>query len=171
MEIDERDRKDYFSPSTGLFADYCSSIISRYGLNYPGIIQHREVADIYYDFHPDLSPDRKIFTVTTTPTEGSDSGKVFYARAVVLAIGPGLSKILPFQPVTEEEKSGCCHSTEIRQFPSPNVQRKIKQRRETNVVVVGGGLSSAQIADMAIRKGISKVYLLMRSEYKGKFLL
>lgn len=167
VEIDERDRKDYFSPSTGLFADYCSSIISRYGLDQPGIIQHSEVADIHYDFHPELSPNNKIFTITTVPAEGADSEEVFHARAVVLAIGPGRTKIFPFQPATEEEKNGCCHSTEIRQFPSPNVQRKIKQRRETNVVVVGGGLSSAQIADMAIRKGISKVYLLMRSEFKG----
>lgn len=173
VEIDERDRKDYFSPSTGLFADYCSSIINRYGLSKPGVIQHREVADIHYDFHPGLSPDRKIFTVTTTPTDGTSSGEreVFHARAVVMAIGPGRSKILPFQPTTPEEKSGCCHSTEIREFPSPNVQRKIRQRKETNVVVVGGGLSSAQIADMAIRKGVSRVWLLMRSEFKGEFFL
>lgn len=50
------------------------------------------------------------------------------------------------------------------------MQRKIRQRKETNVVVVGGGLSSAQIADMAIRKGITRVWLLMRSEFKGEFV-
>lgn len=43
----------------------------------------------------------------------------------------------------------------------------IQQRRETNVVVVGGGLSSAQIVDMAVRKGVTKVWFLMRSEFKG----
>lgn len=170
VEIDERDRKDYFSPSTGLFAGYCESIISRYGLHHPGTILNREVADIHYDTHPDFSPpssggrgeekDTKIFTVTTT------TGEIFYSRAVVLAIGPGRNKILPFQP-SEEERQGCCHSTEIGVFPSPNVQRKIQQRRETNVVVVGGGLSSAQIVDMAIRKGVSRVWFLMRSDFKG----
>lgn len=56
-------------------------------------------------------------------------------------------------------------------FPSLNVQRKIQQRRETNVVVVGGGLSSAQIVDMAIRKGVSRVWFLMRSDFKGMSLL
>lgn len=161
VEIDERDRKDYFSPSTGLFEDYCSSIISRYGLNHPGTILHREVADIKYDAHPDFSAEEKIFTVTTT------TGDTFYARAVVMAIGPGRTKILPFQP-SDEEKQGCCHSTEIKEFPSPNVRHKIQQRRQTNIVVVGGGLSSAQIVDMAVRKGVSKVWFLMRSDFKVK---
>lgn len=94
---------------------------------------------------------------------------MLHARAVVLAIGPGVTKILPFQPATPEEKSGCCHSSEIRDFPSPNVQRKIRQRKETNIVIVGGGLSSAQIADMAIKKGVTRVWLLMRSEFKGAY--
>lgn len=58
---------------------------------------------------------------------------------------------------------------EIRSFPSPHVQRKIQRRQETNVVVVGGGLSSAQIVDMAVRKGVRKVWFLMRSELKGMF--
>lgn len=161
VEIDERDRKDYFSPSTGLFEDYCSSIVSRYGLNHPGTILHREVADIKYDVHPDFPTEEKIFTVTTT------TGDTFYARAVVMAIGPGRTKIFPFQP-SDEEKQGCCHSTEIKEFPSPNVRHKIQQKRQTNIVVVGGGLSSAQIVDMAIRKGASKVWFLMRSDFKVK---
>ena len=32
LEIDERDRKDYFSPSAGVFGDYCSDVVGRYGL-------------------------------------------------------------------------------------------------------------------------------------------
>lgn len=56
---------------------------------------------------------------------------------------------------------------DIKQFPSPRVQDKIQRRQETNVVVVGGGLSSAQIVDMAVRKGVTKVWFLMRSGLKG----
>ncbi|KAE8150130.1 hypothetical protein BDV25DRAFT_140114 [Aspergillus avenaceus] len=160
-EIDERDRKDYFSPSTGLFADYCSSIVSRYGLDLPGMIQQREIEDIGYDYHSELSPFSKIFTVT------AGDGTRFYSRAVVLAVGPGRTKVLPFQ-LSGEEVNGACHSTEIRSFPSLNVKRKIQRRQEMNVVVVGGGLSSAQIVDMAIRKGVSRVWFLMRSDFKVK---
>lgn len=70
--------------------------------------------------------------------------------------------------MSAEEKMGACHSSEIQTFPSPNVKSKIQQRQETNVVVVGGGLSSAQIVDMAVRKGVTKVWFLMRSDLKGK---
>ncbi|KAI2857978.1 hypothetical protein CBS147343_9735 [Aspergillus niger] len=161
VEIDERDRKDYFSPSTDLFGDYCGSIVSRYGLDAPGMIRQCEVNDISYDYHSELSPSDKIFTVTTA------EGNQFYSRVVVLAIGPGRTKILPFK-LSGEEEQGACHSTEIRMFPSINVKAKIKQRQETNVVVVGGGLSSAQVVDMAIRRGVTKVWFLLRSDFKVK---
>ncbi|KAJ5487203.1 hypothetical protein N7530_001503 [Penicillium desertorum] len=164
-EIDERDRKDYFSPSTELFSDYCSSIIQRYGLDEPGQILQREATDISYNYLSDSS-ESKIFTIATS------TGEKFYSRSVVLAIGPGgagVSKIYPWKPSTEQEGvTACCHSTEIKSFPSPNVQNKIQRRKETNVVVVGGGLSSAQIVDMAVRKGVTKVWFLMRSGLKVK---
>lgn len=170
MEIDERDRKDYFSPSTGLFADYCASITQRYGLNEPGMILKHEITDLTYDYLPEDrdSPvsNSKIFTLTTS------SGQKFYSRAAVLAIGAGgagINKIFPWKPQSKEEGAeGCCHSMEIKTFPSPNVRQKISARQHTNVVVVGGGLSSAQILDMAVRKGVTKVWFLMRSGFKGK---
>jgi hypothetical protein len=90
-EIDERDRKDYFSPSTNLFADYCASIIERYGLDEPGQILQREATDISYGYLSDSSPS-KAFTITTS------TGERFYSRTVVLAIGPGgagVSKYIP----------------------------------------------------------------------------
>lgn len=170
VEIDERDRKDYYSPSTGLFADYCDSIIERYGLNEPGQILKEEVVDMTYGYLPDRGDipvsNSKIFTLTTS------SGAKFYSRTVVLAIGAGgagLTKVFPWKPVSKEEGvDACCHSMEIKSFPSPNVRNKIQHRQQTNVVVVGGGLSSAQIVDMAVRKGVTKVWFLMRSGLKGR---
>ena len=172
VEIDERDRKDYFSPSTSLFADYCAYIIERYGLDEPGQILKQEVTDIAYDYLPDntdaATPNSKTFTIVTS------AGRTFYSRSVVLAIGAGgmgLDKIFPWRPSTEAEGAkACCHSMEIKSFPSPNVRQKLQQRQQTNVVVIGGGLSSAQIVDMAVRKGVTKVWFLMRSEMKGLFL-
>ena len=158
--------RDSFSPSTDLFSDYCSSIIERYGLDEPGQILQREATDLSYNYLSDSS-DSKVFTVTTS------TGEKFYSRSVVLAIGPGgagVSKIYPWKPSTEQEgAAACCHSTEIKSFPSPNVRNKIQRRQETNVVVVGGGLSSAQIVDMAVRKGVTKVWFLLRSGMKGMY--
>jgi cation diffusion facilitator CzcD-associated flavoprotein CzcO len=171
VEIDERDRKDYYSPSTDLFADYCNSVIDRYGLNNPNLIKKEEVAGMTYDYLPErgngpVSGD-KIFTLTTT------SGLKFYSRAVVLAIGAGgagVSKIFPWKPSSPEEGSNaCCHSMDIKTFPSVNVRTKIQSRQQTNVVVVGGGLSSAQLVDMAVRKGVTKVWFLMRSDLKSEY--
>ena len=132
----------------------------------------QEVTGISYDYLPERGDvpvsNSKVFTVT------SSTGQKFYSRAVVLAIGAGganISKIFPWKPTTEEEgASACCHSMEMKMFPSINVKNKIQSRRQTNVVVVGGGLSSAQLVDLAVRKGVTKVWLLMRSDFKGKSL-
>ncbi|KAJ5601549.1 L-lysine 6-monooxygenase/L-ornithine 5-monooxygenase [Penicillium lagena] len=169
VEIDERDRKDYFSPSTNLFFDYNSSIIERYGLDKPGQILRREVTELEYDYLPEKADvpvsNSKIFTITTS------TGEKFFSKAVVLAIGAGgadVAKIFPWRPSSEEEgANACCHSMEIRSFPE-NLRTKIQRQQETNILVVGGGLSSAQIVDMAVRRGVTKVWLLMRSELKGE---
>lgn len=125
------------------------------------------MTDIIYDYLPEDTgapvSDSKIFTLTTS------TGRKFHSRTVVLAIGAGgagLAKTFPWPQA--EGASACCHSMEIKSFPSTNVRDKIQRRRETNVVVVGGGLSSAQIVDMAVRKGVTKVWLIMRSEMKGE---
>ncbi|KAF7715660.1 Uncharacterized protein PECH_001262 [Penicillium ucsense] len=170
VEIDERDRKDYYSPSTDLFAEHCESIIRRYHLDHPDQILKSEVTDIAYDYLPDnldiTQSSCKVFTLTTS------TGEKFYSRAAVLAMGAGgagIQKIYPWKPSTSAEGTdACCHSMEIKTFPSPRVQAKIQHRQETHIVIVGGGLSSAQILDMAIKKGITKVWLLMRSEFKVK---
>lgn len=158
VEIDERDRKDYFSPSSGLFADYCTSIVKWYGLDLPGLVLRKEVVDLEYG----AFGDEMRFTVRT------NDGDELYARAVVLAIGPGMTKISPF-PLSDEETVAACHSSEIGCLPSLRVQSLIQQRRETNVVVVGGGLTSAQIVDLAVRRGVSRVWYLIRSDVKGVY--
>lgn len=103
----------------------------------------------------------KAFKVTTR------NGYVFYSRAVVLATGPGNEKNYPWQ-LSPEEKRGATHIFDIKSLPSPSVKQRIKDHRETNIVVVGGGLTSAQISDVVIRKGVTKVWLLMRSNLKSK---
>lgn len=158
VEIDERDRKDYFAPSSALFADYSASIVERYGLDLPGMVLKGDVCDIQYG---DAGNGVQVFSVRTA------DGREFCARSVVLAIGPGKTKIYPF-PLSDEEKTASCHSSEIGCFPSPRVQRMIQQHRASNVVVVGGGLTSAQIVDLAVRRGVTRVWHLMRSDVKGK---
>jgi pyruvate/2-oxoglutarate dehydrogenase complex dihydrolipoamide dehydrogenase (E3) component len=53
-------------------------------------------------------------------------------------------------------------------FLPEHTQQKIALGQPAKVVVVGGGLTSAQITDVLIRFGVSKVLLLTRGKYKLK---
>lgn len=161
LEINERERKDYFRPSTSLFHDYCDSIVDRYGLR--NAVQQAKIESIKYGFveNGEVPATEKVFSIQT-------SAGLQYARTVVLAIGMGLVPRMP-TALFSHELDGACHSSQIveKEFPPAHIRQKISQGRRTNLVVVGGGLTSAQIADMAIRRGFSKVWHLMRGEFKG----
>jgi len=139
-----------------LFKDYCKSVIDRYGLS-DNLVRHEAVQDIDYGIVHHISLEKPHFTVTTNKS-------TYNARAVVLAIGAGNSPCIPDQACGQ----GACHVFQIATFPDPSISLKMEMNRQTNVVVVGGGLTSAQVTDMAIRYGITKVWHIMRSECKGK---
>ncbi len=48
------------------------------------------------------------------------------------------------------------------------MMKKIKERKQTNVLVLGGGLTSAQLGDLALKHGVTKVWHIMRGELKGE---
>ncbi|KAI0204799.1 FAD binding domain-containing protein [Astrocystis sublimbata] len=156
--IDERDRKDYFVPSTPLFFSHCDCVASRYHLS-DDIISQESVEDICYSHVLEYSDDHKIFTVKTNKG-------IHYAKIVVLAIG-GNPPQIPCS-LTHEEMEGATHAMHIKTFPPLYVQKKIAHKAQTNVLVVGGGLTSAQIADLAVRRRASKVWLIMRGPLKIK---
>lgn len=163
LEIDERDRKDYYIPSRSLFDSHCECIVNRYGLN-QGLIKQESVLDIDFSFVPDVCDTDKVFTLRTDKA-------THYTRAVVMAVGAGNTPTLPplhSRIADQHVDKGMCHSNKITEFPHPRVQRKIENGEDTNVVVVGGGLTSAQLVDLAIRRGVSKVWHIMRSDFKGR---
>ncbi|KZM24469.1 uncharacterized protein EKO05_0002007 [Ascochyta rabiei] len=176
-DVDERDRKDYFTPSTNLFTSHCEEVIRRYGLG-PEMLRQERVMDISYDEASGFgdieqgsvisddasSEDKKIFQVKT------DQG-VRYANIVILAVGPGNAPSIPTVPdlPTPSPHEGYTHAMQVKQFPPPHVAAKIKARRSTNMLIVGGGLTSVQLADLAIKRGVSKVHMLMRGPLKVKY--
>ncbi|KAE9971540.1 hypothetical protein BLS_004405 [Venturia inaequalis] len=159
--VDERDRRDYFTPSSKLFRDQCESVIARYGLAETEI-REESLQDIDYEYD-DFSPTEKVFRVKT------DRG-LHLAKTVVMAVGPANEPTIPMAPraVNSMPGEGQCHAMHIRKIPDPNVQRKMKQGKSTSILVIGGGLTAAQIVERCVMKGVSKVYLLMRSELKVK---
>ncbi|KAI4776825.1 FAD/NAD(P)-binding domain-containing protein [Aureobasidium sp. EXF-3400] len=158
VTIDERDRKDYFTPSCSLFHDYCECVIDRYGLR-SDLIHQERVEDIDFGFVPGISETKQIFTVH------SDQD-VHYARVVVLAVGPGNPPSIPAG--LGQTGQGCCHAMQIREFPDHSVTTKLHQKKDVNIVVVGGGLTSAQLTVMASKHGARKVFHLVRGRLRVK---
>jgi len=60
------------------------------------------------------------------------------------------------------------HSHSITTFPSLNIQHKLSKSLPTTVLIIGGGLTSAQLVDLSLRRGVTKVHLLLRSQMKTK---
>jgi hypothetical protein len=174
--VDERDRKDYFAPSVKLFQSHCCKVAQRYGLH-EGMVRQESVTDIEYDeeiafcneeddnFVGEAAiPDRKVFRIMT------DKG-VRFAHVVILAIGPGNTPSIPTVAglPTAYPHEGFAHAMHLKQIPPSYVATKIKASLPTTMLVVGGGLTSVQIADLAIKRGVRKVHLLMRGPVKVKY--
>ncbi|OAA68277.1 FAD binding domain protein [Niveomyces insectorum RCEF 264] len=200
VDINERDRNDYFTPSRQLFRDHCYGVRDRYGLD-GGILRNETLCDIDYGTVRGISvrrgsnggddddDDLPLFTVTTDKVRR-------YARVVILAVGPANAARVPMVPgllestrlaraagaamMEEDERPvgnqpthpnpdhsvpvypQASHTFHLGAAPDPILAARIRAGQPTNVLVVGGGLTSAQIADLALRRGVTRVWHLMR---------
>lgn len=167
LEIDERDRKDYFTPSAEIFRDYCREVAQRYSLE--NVVEQAQVSSIDFGYHDEFEehgdPGAKLFKVTTS------DGTFKFAKAVVLAIGAGGKPAMPRQ-LSAAERQGACHSTQLpkQMFLPTSLKQKCVARVPTAVVIIGGGLTSAQIADQCIVNGVGRVFLVMRGPLKCRSL-
>ncbi|KAM0482503.1 hypothetical protein ACHAPX_003021 [Trichoderma viride] len=166
IDINLRERNDYYTPSQSLFRDHCEQVADRYNLG-EKLIRKETLQDIDFGDVKGVSIDgAKLFTITT------DATRRYYAKTVVLAVGPANTPRIPFLPSTSPTPSGellqACHSMQIKDFPDPLVQSRIAAGRCTNVLIIGGGLTSAQLAVLALRKGVTKIWHLMRGPMRVK---
>jgi hypothetical protein len=174
-DVDERDRKDYFVPRTDLFNAHCDEVIRRYRLG-KDMLRQESVVDIEYDNMAKFGEARRDSTISDDAED--EEGKVFrvksdqgvrYAHLVILAVGPGNAPSIPLVPgLPACPHEGFAHAMQIKQFPPPHVTAKIGARQSTNMLIIGGGLTSIQLADLAIKCGVSKVWMLMRGPLKVK---
>ncbi|SPO37490.1 uncharacterized protein PSFLO_02965 [Pseudozyma flocculosa] len=166
--VNERDRKDYFTPSTDLFRDFIQDgVVKRYGLRV-----HNGIAGETAGFHLSLA-----------------DGTTFGARAVVSAVGPGGRPNIPSfleaarpqadaaarpeapqLPPPPPFSEGWAHSSAFAQpsftFPPAYLSHRIAAGRPTTLLLIGGGLTSAQLASLALHRGVEKVILLLRGHLK-----
>lgn len=164
VAINLRERNDYYTPSQSLFCDHCEHVALRYSLK-SDLIRKDTLTNLDYGTVRGVSvDDQPVFTVET-PT------KRFYSKAVVLAVGPANEPEIPRMPSMPADLHNlrqACHSLQIKTFPDPVVQQRMAAGKATNVLIVGGGLTSAQLTDLAIRKGVTKVWHIMRGPCRVK---
>ncbi|CAE6356374.1 unnamed protein product [Rhizoctonia solani] len=182
--VNERDRRDYFTPGTALFHDFVQEdVVQRYGLAHPApwpaaksgldvprsgavTMLQGEVASLdWVPLHIEGSGHTTGFRVQT------NDGTCIGAKAVVCAVGMGGCPSIPAvisssNPTkTATHGRGWAHSSFLANpdytFPPSYCNRR-------TIVVIGGGLTSAQICHLALQKGFSKVILILRGFMKVK---
>ncbi|GAA5899004.1 uncharacterized protein JCM6883_003507 [Sporobolomyces salmoneus] len=196
VPINERDRQDYFRPSSRLFESFIhDELISRYSLD--NLVTHSTVFSIEYrlvQVEGDSEEPREAFVITSrNPVDGSIS--VIASKAAVVAPGPSnrpmvppvIKRALPPSTIRDQEKhdmaknpwdeneikgEGWCHSSafalpEFSPFESVLGQR-VRRRERTTALVIGGGLTSVQIVESLLSRGVDKVVLVCRSHIKVK---
>ena len=173
LQTDNRDRIDYFAPSTGLFRDYCSSLVARYDL--VGLVERAAVRNITYgneNLGCVTENGTKLFAVETM------EGIFHRARIVVLATGASAPPQLPHDhklQLTDESRPHATHVFAPGSLSMPNLNYSCtspNNHKPIEIAIIGGGLTSAQLA-VSLLSGsdtkISKVHLILRSpKYKLK---
>lgn len=175
--INERERSSYARPSSGVFRDFCRmELVERYHLG--SVLRQDTVVSMSFgSIHIKAEGHGRGFVVMTK------DGKKFGSKFVVMSIGgqeiPSIPHCLTDQSQTEglasgkitHQGPGWCHSRCFSYGGTQEFKQAVKASKLTNhgtIVVIGGGLTSAQIADLAIRKGASKVVLVCRGYLKTK---
>ena len=167
LEIDERDRKDYSTPSAEIFQEYCREVVQRYFLE--DVVEQTQVSSIDFGYHDEFEahgdPQTKVFKIIAI------GGAIKFAKVVVLAIGAGGKPTMPRQ-LSAAEREGACHSSQVpkQMFLPETLKPRILALVSTAVVVIGGGLTSAQIANQCIENGVRRVFLVMRGPLKCRLL-
>jgi len=107
------------------------------------------------DYNTSIMDGQPYFTIIT-------SRGVHHALTVVLVVGAGNAPAIPAELSLDKVTEGACHAFNITTFPPLHIKAKIAAKKPTNIVVIGGGLTSAQLSDLAIKHGVSKVWHLLR---------
>lgn len=158
LKIDGRDQIDYFAPSAQLFHDYCEAVVDRYKLQ--GLVQKAKVKDVIFTTKA-AEPSRKLFTIYTEASE------VIRCRVLVIATGASIVPSIP-PSINIAETNGSTHvfEPEGTTLP-PYLDKKLRESHElVTILVVGGGLTSAQIIGLLLtryhRRRNLRIHLLLR---------
>lgn len=142
------------APSTKLFAEFVQELIKGYGVG--GMVQKGRATDI--------SREGGLFKVDV------EGGGVICAKRVVCALGPNLRE----EPLFFEHSVGP-HPVG-RMVKASGLTRWLLDARERGwdrckgwrVLIVGGGLTSAHLVNLAVANGFGPITLVLRSKLRSR---
>ncbi|KAJ3028348.1 UNVERIFIED_CONTAM: hypothetical protein HDU68_001898 [Siphonaria sp. JEL0065] len=179
------DRHQFFTPSASLFADFCSSLVDRYNLL--EVLIEGIVTTIIPRL--DRATGSKYFIIKSF-NKTSGSIETFSAKRVVAALGNANHARLPPWVHTIEKthvpEKRIIHALEFIECLKQGVDHCVsecsghndivgkdlaelmarEEGEDVKLLVVGGGLTSAQLVSLAGNRGIKKVTLITRSKLK-----
>ncbi|CAI5757361.1 unnamed protein product [Candida verbasci] len=160
VDINMRDWRDYYRPSTKLFHDYNEEIVTRYNLQ--NCVRQDEVSYIEYKLLQSGENIGKGLVITTK------SGKQYGCKIGIVSTGHFGDINYPIKPFNNTKNT--CHTTHLFQNKVKFLDdHYFKNRKSKNIVIVGGGLTSAQLAHVACQDPtVKSVTLLFRSPIKIK---
>lgn len=161
IDIDMRDYRDYYRPSTELFHDFCHEIVDRYNLH--NVVRKDEVISVEYKsiLVAETNESGKGFLIKTA------SGKTYASKICIISSGHRGNINYPIEPFDDPHyPEGSCHTTHIFSGKVKYLQKELQLKRQRSIVIVGGGLTAAQLAHVAVKSGIENIHLLLRSGIK-----
>lgn len=163
IDINMRDWKDYYRPSTPFFCDFCRDIVARYHLE--DRVRHDEVVSIEYADISVIDTDEvgKGFIIRTA------SGREYASKICVVTTGHrgNINYPLPALGPDPHTLEGSCHTTHIFSRAVEFPPARLRLVLAPTIMIIGGGLTSAQLAHVCANAGI-KVHFLLRGPLKVK---
>ncbi|EMG49714.1 hypothetical protein G210_5455 [Candida maltosa Xu316] len=164
VDVNMRDWKDYYRPATKLFRDHCNDVIMRYRLE--DRVRKDEVVSVEYMLIQSGDDIGKGMVVKTA------SGEMYGCKIAIVASGHRGDINYPIKPFDDDPHfpEGSCHTTHL--FTKKAIfldDSKFHNPKSKRIVIVGGGLTSAQLAYVAAQNPtVSSIHLLFRSPIKIK---
>ena len=181
-------RDSFVLPSAPLFTDFCQHVVATYDLDH--VLNHGKVVDIRPIFHAKeeranedkggrVSHYEVDYQVLTRSSEDDDDEAIVTVEteSVVLAIGLTNRFSIPSCVASLEEseypRERVRHAYDVH-FP-PSMCRNPGEKktkaggsllsfvRGSHILVVGGGLTAAHIANLALARGVDHVTIVTRS--------
>ena len=166
--FNNRDREQFYTPSRELFDDFCQSLVDRYDLH--GMIKQGTVTK--------LSKQEGVFAVEL-------GEEVVFAKRVVCALGntnvknipewavgyPDISHAIDFidRPISIPVSVQTKLNQQTPSDPPPTSGKSpLKKPANARLLVVGGGLTSAQLVQQALDRGFKDVTLITRGKLQIK---